>query len=147
MAGFELWHAGLAALVLYGVYRLLQVGKRDPRMPPGPPTLPILGNLHQIPLTGLYKKFQEWGEEYGGVYSLKFGSGTFIILYEKKAIHDLMDKKGLLYAERPKNYVADIITSGDSIVFAPNTVLTREKRRIATHNFSVSLLPSDCNSL
>lgn len=75
-------------------------------------------------------RFQEWGEEYGGVYSLKFGSGNFIILYEKKAIHDLMDKKGLLYAERPKNYVADIITSGDSIVFAPNTVLTREKRRI-----------------
>lgn len=85
-------------------------------------------------------RFQEWGEEYGGVYSLKFGSGTFIILYEKKAIHDLMDKKGLLYAERPKNYVADIITSGDSIVFAPNTVLTREKRRIATHNFSPNVL-------
>jgi hypothetical protein len=106
-------------------------------MPPGPPTLPILGNLHQIPATGLYKKFQEWGEEYGGIFSLKFGPTNLIILYDRKAIHDLMDKKGLLYAERPKNYVADIVTSGDSIVFASNTVATREKRKIATHNFSV----------
>lgn len=62
-----------------------------------------------------------------------------IVLCDKKAIHDLWDKKGLVYAERPKNYVADIITSGDSIVFARNTVETREKRKIATHNFSVSM--------
>lgn len=71
------------------------------------------------------------------MYSLKFGPSNVIILCNKKAIHELWDKKGLVYAERPKNYVADIITSGDSIVFAPNTVETREKRRIATHNFSV----------
>ena len=48
--------AGVAALFIV-VYRLLQVGKRDPRMPPGPPTIPILGNAHQIPRTGLYKQY------------------------------------------------------------------------------------------
>lgn len=46
--------AGL--LLVYGVYRLLQVGKRDPRLPPGPPTVPILGNMLDIPSTGLGKK-------------------------------------------------------------------------------------------
>lgn len=45
-----------AVLLVAAVYRLLQVGKRDPRMPPGPPTIPILGNAHQIPKTGLYKQ-------------------------------------------------------------------------------------------
>jgi hypothetical protein len=46
----------IASILLYATYRLLQVGKRDPRMPPGPPTIPILGNAHQIPRTGLYKQ-------------------------------------------------------------------------------------------
>ena len=45
------------AFILLGIYRILQVGKRDPRMPPGPPTVPILGNAHQIPRTGLYKQY------------------------------------------------------------------------------------------
>lgn len=72
---------------------------------------------------------------------MKFGPRNVIVLCDKKAIHELWDKKGLIYAERPKNYVADIITSGDSIVFAPNTTETKEKRRIATHNFSVCAPP------
>ncbi len=41
---------------IFSVYRLLKVGSRDPRIPPGPPTVPILGNLLQIPRTGLSKK-------------------------------------------------------------------------------------------
>jgi hypothetical protein len=32
------------------------LSSRDPRMPKGPPTIPILGNLLQLPLTGIHKK-------------------------------------------------------------------------------------------
>lgn len=39
---------------------ILRIGRRDSRLPPGPPTVPILGNAHQIPLTGLGKKYDNF---------------------------------------------------------------------------------------
>lgn len=44
------------AVILYATFKVLSIGKREKSLPPGPPTLPILGNLHQIPLTGLHAK-------------------------------------------------------------------------------------------
>ncbi|EXJ84068.1 hypothetical protein A1O3_04735 [Capronia epimyces CBS 606.96] len=134
------WNFAVALVILYGIYRALQIGRRDKRMPPGPPTLPLLGNLHQIPITGMYKKFKEWGEEFGGIYSLKLASSTVIVLYDRKAVHDLVDKKGLLYAERPHSYVNDLVTHGDSLVFQDHHERQKAKRKIATHNFSPKIL-------
>ncbi|KAF2500783.1 putative cytochrome P450 oxidoreductase [Lophium mytilinum] len=132
--------AGLVVLVLYSIYRILQIGKRDKRMPPGPPTIPLLGNLHQIPITGLYKKMRDWGEKYGGIYSLKFASSNVIVLYDRKAIHELVDKRGLLYAERPHSYVTNLVTHGDSLIWQDHHEKQKVKRKITTHNFSPLIL-------
>ncbi|KAH0830804.1 hypothetical protein AYO21_10035 [Fonsecaea monophora] len=132
--------AALVALCIWIIYRISRIGARDKRLPPGPPTVPILGNLHLVPRTGMGLKLKEWGETYGGIYSLKFGSGTVIVLFDRKAVHHLLDKKGVLYSERPQSYVPSLVTGGDSFAFMNSTPLWRAERKVAVHNLSPKML-------
>ncbi|KAJ6527187.1 hypothetical protein B0H19DRAFT_1196657 [Mycena capillaripes] len=43
---------------------LRKVGAREAGLPPGPPTLPILGNLHIFPTEFSPYKFTEWARKY-----------------------------------------------------------------------------------
>lgn len=63
-----LWIVPVLTVLFVGLYRLLKVGSRPSNYPPGPPTLPIIGNLHQIPFTKRHLRFQKWAQEYGLVF-------------------------------------------------------------------------------
>ncbi|KAK7206979.1 putative cytochrome P450 oxidoreductase [Myxozyma melibiosi] len=126
----------VVAVLALGIYKVLRIGRRKPGMPPGPPTLPVLGNFHQIPSSGLYAQFREWAKEYGPIYSLMFGSSSVIVLTDRKAIHELLDKKGAIYSDRPPSYVGGLLTQGDHIALEQMDPVWREKRRVISHNFS-----------
>lgn len=55
MAGltWSLWVVPTA----YILYKILTFGRREKNLPPGPPTIPVLGNAHLIPFKGLHLKY------------------------------------------------------------------------------------------
>jgi hypothetical protein len=44
-------------LACYAVVQVLRYGRREKHLPPGPPTVPILGNAHLLSATDLHKKY------------------------------------------------------------------------------------------
>ncbi|KAF9888575.1 hypothetical protein FE257_008507 [Aspergillus nanangensis] len=76
------------------------------RLPLGPPTLPILGNLHQIPKEHLWRTVKQWHDQYGPIICVRFGSLKMILLGSYEVAHDLLEKRGSNYSSRPK-FLAD----------------------------------------
>ena len=94
------------AVVTVLAIRLLRVGRRRTGLPPGPPTIPILGNAHLLPKRDIHLQFQKWAEEYGPVYSLVVGTKTMIVLSSGEAVKELLDKRSAIYSDRQGAYQA-----------------------------------------
>jgi hypothetical protein len=105
-------YALFAALVGVVVYRLSRVGRRPAGYPPGPPTLPMIGNLHLMPKEKPHLQFQKWAEEYGPVYSLILGTKVMVVLSSDQAIKDLLDKRSGIYSSRPDMYLGQVVSGG-----------------------------------
>ncbi|KAK1758584.1 cytochrome P450 [Echria macrotheca] len=128
--------AGLAVLAVFTVgYLVFFVGKRDPRLPPGPPTLPVIGNLHQIPTRRTHLQFAKWAKEYGDIFSLKFGPGTSIVISSPRLIKQLVDKKSNLYSRRPASHVGGIIAAGDHLLLMQYSDQWRTCRKLVHQYF------------
>lgn len=97
--------------ITYAIVRLLLVGRRPAGLPPGPRTLPLIGNLHLMPTHKPYKVFAEWGKKYGSIYSLMVGSNPLILVQSHKIAKELLDKRGAIYSSRPDMYILSDLSS------------------------------------
>ncbi|OAL43479.1 cytochrome P450 [Pyrenochaeta sp. DS3sAY3a] len=121
---------------LYVILKLLRFGAREKNLPPGPSTLPIIGNLHVVIDRELYKRFKEWSEKYGEVFSLKIGKGTMIVLNSKRAVHDLIDKRGAIYSSRPQDYQYHLTLKDENLVNMEVDARWRSQRKITARFFA-----------
>ncbi|KAJ7859331.1 cytochrome P450 [Mycena olivaceomarginata] len=113
----------MAPILLFALAALcfvivLKVGSRGKGLPPGPPTIPILGNAHIFPTEFAHYKFTEWARKYGGLFSLKIGNDTVVVLTDAAAVKELMDKRSSTTADRPPSYVGELITDGLHMLLA-----------------------------
>lgn len=136
--------APIASIVVLLAYAILFIGRRESTLPPGPPTVPILGNLHLIPTKGSYLTFTKWAKQYGGIYSLKLGPATAIVLTDRKHVKQLIDKRGSIYSDRPHSYVAhDLISSGHHVLLCHYSKLWQRYRRSINSHYSESIVEKD----
>jgi hypothetical protein len=71
--------------------------------PPGPPSLPFIGNVHQIPRHQPWKQFKKWSEEYGPIFTLWLGhSNPTIVIGSVDVAYDLLERKSTIYSSRPR---------------------------------------------
>lgn len=102
----------------YLFYRWLAAPRKNAhQLPPGPPGLPLLGNLFQLS-SDLWIPMQEWRRAYGPIVYLNVAGQPLVVLNTHKAAADLLDRRASIYSDRPRNIVAsEILTGGLLVVF------------------------------
>lgn len=70
------------------------------RLPPGPPPLPVLGNVLHLAPENQYKIFQQWSAEYGPVYTIWVGEQPVVIVTDFELIKASFIKDGDSYTDR-----------------------------------------------
>ncbi|KAK7040217.1 hypothetical protein VNI00_010023 [Paramarasmius palmivorus] len=129
-------------LVSLALARLFRIGKRESYLPPGPPTLPVVGNMHVFPTKYPHYKFTEWARQYGGMYSIKVGSQTVIVLNAMDHVKELLEKRNATTAGRPRNHVVEMVGKGNAFSFISANSTWRRQRKIANTILVPSVMPN-----
>ncbi|KAF9527231.1 cytochrome P450 [Crepidotus variabilis] len=75
--------------------------RRRQRLPPGPRPLPIIGNVHQMPKEMPWVVFSSWAKTYGDLMYMDFMGQPAIIVSDRTAAIELMEKRSMNYSDRP----------------------------------------------
>ncbi|XP_048738006.2 cytochrome P450 2C8-like [Ostrea edulis] len=112
-----LWSLFLAFMVLL-LYVWWKKTSRDPALPPGPPTVPFLGNILSISPDSMLESFQTYRKKYGDVFSLITGTKTMVIVNGLDTIRDIFIKHGDIVSERPDTFLTKEISKYKGIISA-----------------------------
>ncbi|KIK51147.1 hypothetical protein GYMLUDRAFT_252319 [Collybiopsis luxurians FD-317 M1] len=134
----------LMLLVLFIVplaaLQVLRAKRLRGKLPPGPPGLPIIGNLLQLPKSRHWLLFNEWTKQYGPIFYLNIAGQNTVVLGSHKAAADLLDRRSNIYSNRARNIVAgELLTGGMVFAFAHHNDLWRRQRRGAHEALSIQM--------
>ncbi|XP_063173358.1 cytochrome P450 2K1-like [Candoia aspera] len=109
-------------LCLLAIASLLKKGSSwnnsSPNLPPGPRTIPILGNLHRMDLKRPYRTMIQLSKEYGSVFRLKLGFQEIVVLTGYETVKEALVDQADVFAGRPFVPIFDDLSKGFGIIFA-----------------------------
>ncbi|RAH66086.1 cytochrome P450 [Aspergillus aculeatinus CBS 121060] len=100
-------------------------------LPPGPKPLPLIGNVYQAPKSHGWRTYREWNEQYGPIVHLNMLGQPVIIMSTSEVAHDLLAKRGAIFSDRPRLFLAtELALKGLNILMMNYTDQFRHHQRL-----------------
>ncbi|KAG8989392.1 hypothetical protein FRB90_002256, partial [Tulasnella sp. 427] len=136
-----------ASVALWWLWNHYSSSNKGP-YPPGPVPLPLLGSILEMPLDRLPIGFTEFGKKYGPLTFVKVPGSNILVINSYEAATDLLDKRGTLYADRPR-----MVMMGEMIGGEFTTILGRygpgwkAQRKLLRHTLSANAVQNNYGKL
>ncbi|KAL9239176.1 hypothetical protein vseg_013521 [Gypsophila vaccaria] len=128
------WHdISVVSLVtfLFILYKWVGFRKlKRKNLPPSPPRVPILGNLHQL---GRYphKKLQSIAQQYGELMLLHLGNKPTLVVSSAQAAREIMKTNDVVFSNRPQSIISKrLIYNRRNVAGAPYGAYWRQMKSI-----------------
>ncbi|CAK4033753.1 cytochrome P450 [Lecanosticta acicola] len=121
----------LASSLIYFVVSSQNKSPANGTFPPGPPGLPVLGNLLSIPSRHSWLQFFAWSKQYGPLYRLNIAGREHFIVSSEKIANDLLRDRGNIYSSREQLPAAvGLLSDNLRPLFWPSGEETRQGRKL-----------------
>ncbi|XP_057536702.1 desmethyl-deoxy-podophyllotoxin synthase-like [Amaranthus tricolor] len=130
-----IWQLSLFLIPIFFVLTLLKPTSKKPNLPPGPPKLPIIGNLHQLSSkkTPPHEVIENLAKVYGPIMHLRLGEVSAIVISSPELAKAVLRTHDANFANRPEIMVGKYVYFDSSdIGLAPYGEYWRQVRKIAT---------------
>uniref|UniRef100_A0A7N0ZYQ9 Cytochrome P450 n=1 Tax=Kalanchoe fedtschenkoi TaxID=63787 RepID=A0A7N0ZYQ9_KALFE len=106
--------------------------KKQFNLPPSPPRLPIIGNLHQL-TTMPHQSFRALSDKHGPIVHLQLGHIPTVVVSSAELAKEVLKTHDLALASRPQLFSAKhLFYNCTDIAFAPYGAYWRRVRKICT---------------
>ncbi|KAM3828796.1 cytochrome P450 2J6-like [Vipera latastei] len=129
------WLIVLSLLFLY-----FWKNQRPAGFPPGPWSLPLIGNLLQFSKKDPLKDLDQLAQKYGPVFSLYIGGMLAVFIHGFPSAKEILMTKGVEFAGRPDNPINDSLLEKRGITSASYGQVWKKRRRgslMLLRNFGV----------
>lgn len=119
--------------LIYLIHEIGSARRPNKRRPPGPWALPLIGNLHQHRTTEPWVQYQAWTQKYGPLVQLQLGLRTVIVLGTRKAVDDILIRRGKRFGSHPKYaFFSDYMANNSFPAHLPDGDHRRAVHRLLT---------------
>lgn len=125
-----IWTFFLAIIFINLLLNLLGPKNRK-KLPPGPIGLPFLGHFHLLGKNP-HRDLQRLARKHGPIMGLRFGPVPAVVVSSPAAAELVLKTHDLVFASRPPNKVARVISYDRDMVFGPYGPHWRDMRKFYT---------------
>ncbi|MED6220422.1 hypothetical protein PIB30_044666 [Stylosanthes scabra] len=120
----------LLFIVFITFYKLFT--KRHKNLPPSPPSLPLIGNLHQLK-PPVFRTFHALSQKYGPIFSFRLGSQFSVVVSSASLAEECFTKNDVVLANRFRSPKTEYLTYNNTVVItSPYGDHWRNLRRICS---------------
>ncbi|KAK9995618.1 hypothetical protein SO802_020304 [Lithocarpus litseifolius] len=125
-----LLYASIFLVVLLNIFLKSKSGKRKFNLPPNPPKLPIIGNLHQLGNMP-HLSLQCLAQKFGPIMYLQLGEVSTVVVSSARLAKEVMKTHDLALSSRPQIFSAKhLFYDCTDVVFSPYGAYWRHIRKI-----------------